>query len=44
LVIQLYAKWSGGNSGGDDEDNNNLNNVSGNVDIHNGGGGVNDVR
>ena len=36
---------NGANSGGDDDDNNNgLNDVNGNVDVNNGGGGVNIVR
>jgi hypothetical protein len=44
LVNQLYADWQAGNSGDDDDDDNNLDSVDGNVDINNGGGGVNEVR
>ena len=43
LIEQLYADWKSANSGGDDDDDK-LNNVDGNVDINNGGGGVNVVR
>ena len=43
LVDQLYADWQGANSGSGD-DNNDLNDVNGNVDVNNGGGGVNEVR
>ena len=43
LVNQLYADWQGANSGSGDE-NNELNDVNGNVDVNNGGGGVNVVR
>ena len=43
LVDQLYADWQGANSGSGDE-NNELNDVNGNVDVNNGGGGVNVVR
>ncbi len=43
LVDQLYADWQGANSGSGD-DNNGLNDVNGNVDVNNGGGGVNEVR
>ena len=44
LVDQLYADWQGKNSGDDDDDGNRLNNVDGNVDVNNGGGGVNEMR
>ena len=44
LVEQLYGEWQGANSGNNDDDNNNLNDVNGNVDVNNGGGGVNVVR
>ena len=43
LVEQLYADWQAANSG-DDDGNNDLTDVNGNVDVNNGGGGVNDVR
>jgi hypothetical protein len=43
LVNQLYADWQGANSGNDDN-NDNLDDVNGNVDVNNGGGGVNVVR
>ena len=41
---QLYADWQGANSGDDDDNNNGLNDVNGNADVNNGGGGVNEVR
>lgn len=41
---RLYTDWQGGNSGNDNPDNNNLNKVNSNVDVNNGGGGVNVVR
>ena len=44
LVEQLYGEWQKANSGDDDDKNNNLNDVNGNVDVNNGGGGVNVVR
>ena len=44
LVDQLYADWQGANSGDDDDNNNGLNDVNGNADVNNGGGGVNEVR
>ena len=44
LVNQLYAEWSGGNTGEGGEGDNTLKDVGGNVDINNGGGGVNNVR
>ena len=44
LIEQLYAEWQAGNSGDDDDDDGNLNDVNGNVDINNGGGGVNEMR
>ena len=44
LIEQLYGEWQKANSGDDDDKNNNLNDVNGNVDVNNGGGGVNVVR
>ena len=35
---------NGANSGDDNGNDNNLNDVTGNVDVNNGGGGVNEVR
>ena len=35
---------NGANSGDDDNTSNELNDVKGNVDVNNGGGGVNEVR
>ncbi len=43
LVDRLYADWQGGNSGNDNPGNS-LNDVNSNVDVNNGGGGVNVVR
>ena len=44
LIEQLYAEWQKANSGSGGDDNNYLNDVNGNVDVNNGGGGVNVVR
>jgi hypothetical protein len=45
LVNQLYADWQGMNSGEEEEEEvQDLNDVDGNVDLNNGGGGVNEVR
>ena len=44
LVNQLYGEWQKANSGSGGDDDNNLNDVNGNVDVNNGGGGVNVVR
>ena len=41
-VVQLDD--NGSNSGDDDNTSNELNDVKGNVDVNNGGGGVNEVR
>ena len=44
LVNQLYGDWQASNSGTGKTDDSKLENVDGNVDINNGGGGVNTVR
>ena len=44
LVNQLYGDWQAANSASQDTDDSKFENVDGNVDINNGGGGVTDVR
>ena len=44
LVNQLYGDWQASNSDTGKTDDSKLENVDGNVDINNGGGGVNTVR
>ena len=44
LIEQLYGEWQKANSGNNKDENNELNDVNGNVDVNNGGGGVNVVR
>lgn len=44
LIDQLFGEWQKANSGNNKDENNELNDVNGNVDVNNGGGGIHDVR
>ena len=44
LIDQLFGEWQKSNSGNNKDENNELNDVNGNVDVNNGGGGIHDVR